>query len=911
MRRWGVAEYLGVGLAVLVAVMGLLVLAGVWILTQRDIALMSGATNWEVWDRALSLWAYAVLMGLLGVSVGLALWWWSRVGRPLLRLRDRFRRLLWEGIGTASPIDHAPSEAADIAQATDAVAQLLGFLDEVVRRERQGAPPTVADWPPILQQLALRLLNEINEARQTSALRESILRDGLTLLRAGQQSDSIEGYLSKVAPIFLRTIGAAMGAFYRVEGERLRRIYSYAYPADAPQTFMMGEGWIGQVAREGRALWLSTLPQGYLQALSGLGKAPPQAVAVLPVIAGNSIYGVWDIAAFTEWEPSQQAIAEALIPYFAVGYLLQEESHRQRSFTEARTALEVQVQTLRTESDQLKAYAATLLQKLQQSEQRLQDMQATLHQVEKQLTYAKNRWDTIVAHLQEAIVFFDATGRPRYLSPAVHRLLGYTNEELQVFFRPVDRADADAVRQYFQSLLSPTPDGAPQMLRFRYRHKNGQLLWLEAFGRNYLSYPGIEAILLILRDVTEEMEYEKQYRTRLKFQSLVENSPDIIFRIDREGHFLYVNPTIERYTGYSPSHYIRNTIYSVGFSLDEVRFWSEFIQKLFDTLVVQSAEIDFPSVYGMRKMAVRGIPEVGPEGEVETMVVLLQDITELRHVQEQLHMQNLRLEQARRTLEAQKRELEEKNRDIMESITYARRIQGALLPGSEGLRALFPDSFVLHWLRDVVGGDFYWCGEAQGQKIVAVVDCTGHGVPGAFMTFLGYTLLESAIRERGLTDPAQILHYMDARLRQLLSGQEAMQDGMDIVLCSIDPQRRIVRFAGAHRPLFVYRQGRWELLPGTAAGLGGAPWLDKVKNFTTHTFSYQEGDALYLYTDGYPDQFSADGQQRYSHRRFRQFLMTWAHLPMSEQYNKLLEELSGWMGESSPTDDITVVGLRL
>ncbi|MCS7153160.1 MAG: PAS domain S-box protein [Bacteroidia bacterium] len=912
MRRWGIAEYIGVGLALLVGLVGLFLLVGMWIIAQRDMALAEGLGEWEKWDKWLSVWAYTVLLSLLVVAVVLALWWWSRIGRSFLRVRDKLRGLLWEGIRPhGSPSGTLPAEVAEVDEATNALDEALGFLESVAQGLRYTAPPQIADWPPALRQTISGILEQIRETRHASLLRHSILNNAIEFVRLGQQSASVEAYLSKAGPIFLQSIGATLGAFYRVEGERLRRLYSYAYPADAPQTFALGEGWIGQVAREGQSLWLSTLPQGYLQALSGLGKAPPQSIAVLPVIAGNSIYGVWDVAAFTEWDEDQRLTAEALLPFFAVGYLLREEAEQEQQAAQKYATLQSRVDTLLQESDQLRSQVAQLHQVVSSLEKQIQDERARTQQSERQVHSLQHRWNTVVKLLREAIVFFDVTGRPRYLSPAVSDLLGYSEEELQVFFRPVERADAEVVREHFQALLSPSADGIPRVFRFRYYHKDGRMLWLEAIGTNYLSHPGIESVLMILRDVTEEMEYEKQYRTRLKFQSLVENSPDIIFRTDREGRFLYVNPTIERYTGYSPAHYIRNTIYSVGFSLEEVQFWSDFIQKLFDTMTVQSAEIEFPSVYGTRKMAVRGIPEVGPEGEVETMVVLLQDITELRQVQEQLHLQNLRLEQARRTLEAQKEELEEKNRDIMESITYARRIQSSILPGEEALRELFPDSFILHWLRDVVGGDFYWCGEVQGHKIVAVVDCTGHGVPGAFMTFLGYTLLESAIRERGLLDPAQILYYMDGRLRELLSGQEVTQDGMEMVLCVIDPHRRIVRFAGAHRPLLIHQQGRWNLLSGAPTGLGGAPWLDKVKNFVTHTFSYQPGDALYLYTDGYADQFSADGYKRYTHRRFREFLAMWGHLPMADQHQKLLEELRGWMGENSPTDDITVMGLRL
>lgn len=133
---------------------------------------------------------------------------------------------------------------------------------------------------------------------------------------------------------------------------------------------------------------------------------------------------------------------------------------------------------------------------------------------------------------------------------------------------------------------------------------------------------------------------------------------------------------------------------------------------------------------------------------------------------------------------------------------------------------------------------------------------------------------------------------------------------MDVALCVIDRHRQILRFAGAHRPLLMQQEGRWLLVQGAPAGLGGAPWLEEVKTFTTHTFSYRPGDLVYLYTDGYPDQFG-EGGKRYTHRRFRQQLAVWASLPMAQQRERLIEELRTWMGDTPPTDDITVLGLRL
>ncbi len=881
---------------------------GLWVVTQRDAALAAGAETWAIWDRALVLWAYGAVVALLGLAVAMGLWWWRRLWTRPLGLQEGWRGLLWEDRAPSEPLPVPFQEAEEPARALLLFKEVIAVWQEIGRGERTSLPPQSAAWPPVLRQAFAQMLAQLAWHKQRHTLWQSLWQKALDMLRLAQRETDLVRYLERVGPAFLQGIGATMGAYYRLEGDRLRRIYQYAYPPEAPDAFQVGEGWIGQAAREGQALWLADLPSGYLEALSGLGRVRPRAVAVVPVIAGESIHGVWDLASLSEWEPAQQEAAQMLVAVFSAGVLLVQEAQKEAQAHAQLHRLQAEAAQKATEYQALLERFRGLEEERRLLSQALAEKQAMLQQAEKRAALEEARWQLVASHLSEALLFFDAVGRPRYLSPSVTSLLGYLPHELEVFFRYIDKADIQEVRDFFAKLLrSP---GETLSLRFRYLHKKGHIVWLEAQACNYLQDPALQAILVVLRDVSTQVEYEKQYRTRLKFQSLVENSTDIIFRLDRGGTFLYANPTIERYTGYSPAHYIRNTIYSVGFSIQEVQFWEGFIREVFESMQVTSAEIDFPSIYGTRRMMVRGIPEVGPEGEVETLVVLLQDITELRQVQQQLHQQNLRLEQARVELERQKKELEERNRDIMESIAYARRIQGALIPGEEGLRALFPDSFVLHWLRDVVGGDFYWYGESEGQIIVAVVDCTGHGVPGAFMTFLGYTLLEGAVRERKLTDPAAILYDMDGRLRELLASQEAIQDGMDVALCVIDRHRQILRFAGAHRPLLMQQEGRWLLVQGAPAGLGGAPWLEEVKTFTTHTFSYRPGDLVYLYTDGYPDQFG-EGGKRYTHRRFRQQLAVWASLPMAQQRERLIEELRTWMGDTPPTDDITVLGLRL
>ncbi|MCS6790425.1 MAG: PAS domain S-box protein [Bacteroidia bacterium] len=909
MRRWGVAEYLGIGLSILVGGVGFLLLLGLWIITQRDLALWENQGNWYLWERAFSLWAYGTMVGILLLTSFLALWWWNRIGRGYLRLRDGLRNLLRENPSPPLSVVSSPAEAVEMWHDIRHAAELIHFLQQVVRGERYTLSPHLAQWPVVARQLAAQLLEKIEQTHASQHFYQQALAYGSRILRLGEQAASVEEYLHQAGPLLIEAAGAQIGAFYKLEGEKLRRIYGYAYPREAPEVFSMGEGWIGQAALEGRALWFNTLPEGYIEALSGLGHSPPQSLAVLPLIAGQSIQGVWDIASFSEWGPNTSGLMEYLLLFFAVGYLIQEESQRQKMLLQEYATLQQQATEKHQEIGSLKSNLSALQAQLQQSQEQLLQSEALSEKLAAQLHQEKYRQEVIFSSISEAVLLFDASGKMLYISPSVSKILGYLEAELQIFFRPVEKNDMEIIRSAFQKVLEAPQD--PQTFRFRYRHKKGYWLWLEATARNLIQHPALRGILVVLRNISEEIEYEKQYRARLKFQSLVENSPDIIFRTDREGRFLYINPTIERYTGYSPSHYIRNSIYSVGFSLEEVKFWRSFIDRVFGELSVQSAEIDFPSVYGVRRMAVRGIPEASPDGEIETIVILLQDITELRHIQEQLHQQNLNLQQARVVLEAQKRELEEKNRDIMESIQYARRIQGILLPDEASFKEFFPESFVIYWLRDVVGGDLYWSTQIGSWIAVAVVDCTGHGVPGAFMSFLAYTLLETAVRERQLIQPAEVLQFIDMRLRTLFSGQERSQIGMEVALCMIDTEKKVLLFSGAHRPLLFHQGGQWHFIPGGPAGLGGASWLDEMKTFYNHVFSYQPGDVFYLYTDGFADQLSSQHQRRYSHRRLREFLMNTAQLPMSQQHTLLLQELRGWMGENSATDDITVLGVRL
>ncbi len=256
----------------------------------------------------------------------------------------------------------------------------------------------------------------------------------------------------------------------------------------------------------------------------------------------------------------------------------------------------------------------------------------------------------------------------------------------------------------------------------------------------------------------------------------------------------------------------------------------------------------------------------------------------------------------------------EKNKDITDSISYASRIQDAILSSKESKSKIFPGSFVMFIPRDVVSGDFYWFAEKNGRKIMAAVDCTGHGVPGAFMSMIGNAFLNNIILENGITAPDAILNKLRERvvtaLKQSDSG-DGSRDGMDASICVFDSNMSKLSYAGANNPLWIARRGRQEMITLAAdkqpIGLSGKNDIP----FTSHSFELEKGDMIYLFTDGFPDQFGGEHNKKFTYKRFRELLLGLCFLDPAEQERELREKLSSWKGLTEQTDDILVTGIRV
>ncbi|MGD0340968.1 MAG: tetratricopeptide repeat protein [Bacteroidales bacterium] len=256
--------------------------------------------------------------------------------------------------------------------------------------------------------------------------------------------------------------------------------------------------------------------------------------------------------------------------------------------------------------------------------------------------------------------------------------------------------------------------------------------------------------------------------------------------------------------------------------------------------------------------------------------------------------------------------IEEKNKDITASINYASRIQRAMLPSPAEIKGFSSKSFMLYLPKDIVSGDFYWFSEIGGKLILVAGDCTGHGVPGALMSMLGISFLEEIVNEREIIQSGQILVELRKEVQRALhqkGAREEAKDGMDIALCVIDRSKKIIQYSGAYNSLYLIRKGELFEYPADRMPIGIFDLSDK--SFTSQNIQYIPGDMIYMFSDGYADQFGGPNMKKFKYSAFKELLLKVQILPIKEQKKKLETEFLKWKGDNPQTDDVLVIGLRL
>jgi serine phosphatase RsbU (regulator of sigma subunit) len=255
--------------------------------------------------------------------------------------------------------------------------------------------------------------------------------------------------------------------------------------------------------------------------------------------------------------------------------------------------------------------------------------------------------------------------------------------------------------------------------------------------------------------------------------------------------------------------------------------------------------------------------------------------------------------------------IEEKNKEILGSISYAKRIQGAILPSTRIVKAHLPDSFILYKPKDIVAGDFYWIEQVNDIVLFAAADCTGHGVPGAMVSVVCNNALNRSVREYGLREPGKILD----KTRQLIieefeKSEEEVKDGMDISIVSFSRRDSVIQWAGANNPLWIIKNGSNEILEIKPDKQPIGQYAN-MQPFKTHQLKVAQGDSIYVFTDGYQDQFGGEKGKKYKASQLKELLLNIKQEEMDIQKEMIEREFENWKGLLEQVDDVTIIGVRV
>lgn len=429
------------------------------------------------------------------------------------------------------------------------------------------------------------------------------------------------------------------------------------------------------------------------------------------------------------------------------------------------------------------------------------------------------------------------------------------------------------------------------------------------------------------KNVELEVAYKKIQQTAVELERLsivASKTNNVVLILDANGEVEWVNEAFVRLNGITLEDLKKQkgkTIYEIS-NNPQVRNIIQTAIREKKLVVYESLNItnDGRKIWESSNIT----PIFKDDGTLHKLVVIDIDVTE-RKLAEEI--------------------IQKKNKDITDSINYARRIQQAILPSNDLIFQTLNDSFILYKPKDIVSGDFYFFAEKKGKVIIGAVDCTGHGVPGAFMSLIGNELLNQIVVEKEITTPSEILNQLNENIKIALKQYDedaGSKDGMDVALCTIDLFGKRMEFAGAYRPLYLFRnqeigvrsktvdvafENHSESLSSSFSQLPAPkPELTEIKGdkfpvagyhlkkerlFTNHEISFQKGDTFYIFTDGFADQFGGPGKKKFMSRHFKELLLSIQHLSMKEQGAELEKQLENWKGDAMQMDDILVMGIRL
>lgn len=480
-------------------------------------------------------------------------------------------------------------------------------------------------------------------------------------------------------------------------------------------------------------------------------------------------------------------------------------------------------------------------------------------------------------------VAFDQSGKIIYISRNISKFIPATqydllNKPIAMLNQFIPQGEA----QHDIDLTKEFRDGQNYIVPML--KSPDEVIWIEWSCKEFSS----EMKVILGQNITTRMELQNTYEV------LVQNAEDLIYQVDVNGFFKFLNNRFYDRLNYRPEDLLGRN--SLDLVIPEYR---EMVSNFYRNHFLEKKKIsylEFPILKAdggivWLSQYVTTLYQTTKKDHVTGFLALGRDITEKR-TQDQI--------------------IAAQSEDIKSSINYAKRIQMNLLPTTDMLNEHFDESFVFFQPKDIVSGDFYWCKQIDDYTVVAVGDCTGHGVPGAFMSLLGINLLNSIIQQTPLSNPGRTLDELDLRLRQMLpaSGEmEQIKDGMEITLCVFDNKSGNMSYACAGSKILVHNGNNFNLYKGDNKHIGDER-LPGFVGYVTHHITIETNSTVYLFTDGFQDQFGGRQDKKYSFRRLLELFEENIRLPLSAQVDMIADEFENWKADEPQTDDVTILAIR-
>ena len=510
---------------------------------------------------------------------------------------------------------------------------------------------------------------------------------------------------------------------------------------------------------------------------------------------------------------------------------------------------------------------------IEEKNRQLEVAQHDLKDSQRRAVNALDELNSVMQAVAEAILMIDQTGKIVMANREATQIFGYTIEELGSM-KVTSLLPARYGQQYQHETRAYLENGESQIMGRRLEWaglRNGGSEFPLGITITALAKEGESFFTAACRDISEEVKREEQVRTLARFP---EENPDPVLRVSQYGEVLYCNASGKLFQFYWSD------------STEEFNISDQF-RVFFGNVFIGGTRIEEEAYFGTRHYAVTYAP-VTEEGYINVYAI---DITQRKEAE---------------------RLVVEQNKNITSSIVYAKRIQNALLKNPAELTNHF-DGFILHRPRDIVSGDIYWWEQVGDKWVVAVLDCTGHGVPGAFMSIIANDLMKEIVFWKKITRPDLILKELDKGIKDTLrQSRSGNRDGLDASICMIDPAQHKLFFSGAKNSLVYTQNGELNTVKGSQHIIGEL-YKEIDKDFSLHEINIGSDTQFYLFSDGFQDQFGGKDKRKYLSKNFRAFLYSIHDQPMARQKELLHEEFDRWcaLGNEKQIDDVLVMGLRV